>query len=486
MSTRLVWYRNDLRTTDHEALAAALDQGPTIAVFLWSKPQWLRHDVGLNRMAFLRRCLATLNADLQKLNVPLLIANADHFADAPRVLMRIANAADASHIHCIEEFPLNERIRDSHVANAAETADVELVLHEGGAIMPPGSVVKDDGDPYSVFTPFKKRWAQRLDSARRTPGRAPKPAAKMAKVPDIHQVAVRTQACLDLDTTFDGVDAGLLAQSWPGGQDEARKRLRRFAASAIGDYDSARDLPAMDGTSTLSPYLAVGAISGRQCLARALKDNDQQLLTGNPGATTWISELVWRDFYRHVITHYPHVNKHQAFKQDTDQLPWRNDESDLQAWQQGQTGYPLVDAAMRQLNQTGWMHNRLRMVAAMFLSKHLLLDWRLGERYFMEQLVDGDFAANNGGWQWSASTGTDAAPYFRIFNPTTQAERYDPKGAFVLAQVPELEPLAAHLPKKKKWFFEPWTAPEPAAGYPTPIVEHKAARERALAAFKER
>ncbi|MFK7915384.1 MAG: deoxyribodipyrimidine photo-lyase [Pseudomonadales bacterium] len=480
---RLVWYRNDLRTIDHEALTEAMSHGPVLAVFLWAKPQWQQHDVGQPRLAFLRRSLSALRDDLQAISVPLLIAKADHFADAPRVLTRIATACSASHIHCIEEFPLNERQRDTAVRRAAQDMGVELVSHEGGAIMPPGSVVKEDGDPYSVFTPFKRRWAQHLDSSRKSPIRTPKAASETPAIPSINQIAVRTNECLNLEQTFDGVDAGLYADRWPGGQAEALKRLRRFAADCASAYQEARDLPAVPGTSTLSPYLAIGAISGRQCLARALKTNDQRILNGDAGIATWISELVWRDFYRHVLVHYPHVNKHRAFKQDTDQLPWRHDETDLQAWQQGKTGYPLVDAAMRQLNSTGWMHNRLRMVAAMFLSKHLLLDWRLGERYFMEQLVDGDFAANNGGWQWSASTGTDAAPYFRIFNPTTQAQRYDPLGVFVLSQIPELQPLAAHLPKKKKWFFEPWTAPTD-HDYVAPIVDHKAARERALAAFK--
>ncbi|MEM1231068.1 MAG: deoxyribodipyrimidine photo-lyase [Pseudomonadota bacterium] len=482
---RIVWFRNDLRTADHEALSAAVQAGPCVGVFLWAETQWQAHDVGAPRLAFLRRTLAQLQRDLAALNIPLIIARADRFADAPRVMMRIASAVDASHIHASEEFPLNERIRDSKVGKACRDANVQFVLHDGGALMAPGSVVKDNGEPYSVFTPFKKRWAAQLGAAARTPIAIPAPAVAAPPVPQIHQVAVRTDECLDCEKPFEGIDAGLMASHWPGGEGEAGQRLRAFSRQRLGDYDEIRDLPAVDGTSALSPYLSIGAISARSCLAAALKTNGDRLFGGNPGASTWISELVWRDFYRHVVIHYPHVNKHRAFKEDTDALPWRHDKGELAAWQEGQTGYPLVDAAMRQLNDTGWMHNRLRMVAAMFLSKHLLMDWRLGERYFMERLVDGDFAANNGGWQWSASTGTDAAPYFRIFNPTSQAERYDADGAFVLAHVPELKPLATHLEgRRRKHFFEPWTAPQPAPDYPAPIVDHKFARERALAAFK--
>ncbi len=482
---RIVWYRNDLRTRDHEALTAAVSQGPVCAVFLWSKAQWQSHDVGAPRLAFLRRSLLELDKQLRTLNVPLLIAKAERFADAPRVLLRIAKSLQASHIHCIEEFPLNERVRDSKVAIACEDAGIELLLHDGGALIAPGSVLKDNGEPYSVFSAFKRRWAQQLSAAHRQPLRIPKPAPKQrSDIGTISQVALRSDPCLDLKRPFDGVDASLLAQPWPAGESEAHGRLKSFIRASSQHYQEQRDLPSVAGTSTLSPYLAIGAISARQCLAAGYRANDERLFSGNPGISTWISELVWRDFYRHVVTHFPHVNKHQAFRRETDQLRWRTDADDLAAWQEARTGYPLVDAAMVQLRETGWMHNRLRMVTAMFLSKHLLLDWRLGERFFMQSLIDGDFAANNGGWQWSASTGTDAAPYFRIFNPTTQAQRYDPEGHFVLAQLPQLKPLARHLPKKKKWFFEPWTAPEMPNGYCLPIVDHKAARERALNAFK--
>ena len=214
-------------------------------------------------------------------------------------------------------------------------------------------------------------------------------------------------------------------------------------------------------------------MSPRQCLhgawAAAAGDSKR-----SEGVDKWLSELAWRDFYRHIVAQFDHVNKGFGFRRETDQLPWRHAAEELAAWQAGETGYPLVDAAMRQLNKTGWMHNRLRMVAAMFLTKHLLIDWRQGERYFMQQLVDGDFASNNGGWQWSAATGTDAAPYFRIFNPATQGQRFDADGAFTKSWVPEL----ADVPPKQ--LFEP----QGVKGYPEPIVAHREARERALAFFK--
>ena len=242
-------------------------------------------------------------------------------------------------------------------------------------------------------------------------------------------------------------------------------------------YQSDRDRPAVDGTSRLSPYLAVGAMSARRCIAAARARNGGALASGDVGAATWISELIWREFYAHVTAAFPgHQPRARVPRRSADRVRWRDDPAGYRAWTEGRTGYPLVDAAMRQLASTGWMHNRLRMLTAMFLTKHLLIDWRLGERHFMDLLVDGDFAANNGGWQWSASTGTDAAPYFRIFNPVTQAKKFDagrdvraPMGAGTRAlEAPAL--------------FEPWRFGG-VKGYPAPIVEHGAARQRALKAF---
>jgi deoxyribodipyrimidine photo-lyase len=244
-------------------------------------------------------------------------------------------------------------------------------------------------------------------------------------------------------------------------------------------YGAGRDIPSINGTSVLSPYLAAGVISPRQCLAMAVTQNNGTI-NGQEGPTTWISELTWRDFYTHVMVGFPRVSMHQPFKLKTNSIAWRTNESDLTAWRQGKTGYPIVDAGMRQLNQTGWMHNRLRMVTAMFLSKHLLIDWRLGETYFMQRLIDGDLAANNGGWQWSASTGTDSVPYFRIFNPFSQSKRFDPDGKFIKKFCPELSdvPTAALHDAKKL------SAAARSLDYPEFVVDHKQARERALNAFK--
>lgn len=271
-----------------------------------------------------------------------------------------------------------------------------------------------------------------------------------------------------------------LQAHWPAGEAEAQGRLSRFLDETIDDYQQLRDLPAKPGTSQLSAYLAAGVISPRQCLHGALASNRGEFDSGSAGVQTWINELLWREFYKHILTGYPQVSRHRAFRAQTEALPWRDAPADLEAWEQGRTGFPIIDAAMRQLLHTGWMHNRLRMVVAMFLSKNLLIDWRKGERYFMRHLIDGDLAANNGGWQWSASTGTDAVPYFRIFNPISQSQRFDPQGRFIRHWLPELRDLddkTIHEPVKHRDLFDNNL-------YHCPMVNLSSSRQRALEAFK--
>lgn len=460
----LVWFRNDLRVADNPALYHAMRRGDAVAVFCLCNRQWRSHDVGDNRLAFLLDSVHHLAGELHNLGVPLIAITEPWFRELPQRLLKLARTVRADGIAFNEEYPLNEQVRDSRVRRAFESAGLAVHTHHAGVLLPPGSVLTNSGDPYTVFTPFKKRWLEHLDDA----ARQPLPAPRKQQRPDVDDGHLPEQT--------DGVSLARVATRWPGGATEAQRRLMSFVAERIERYADDRDIPALDGTSTLSPYLSVGSISARQCLSAALDANGGRLHKGQRGILTWVSELIWRDFYRHVIAQFPHVSRGESFRRDMDHLPWRTAADELTAWQEGRTGYPLVDAAMRQLSTTGWMHNRLRMVTAMFLSKHLLLDWRHGERHFMHMLVDGDFAANNGGWQWSASTGTDAVPYFRLFNPNTQAQRFDPQGEFIRRWVPEL----ANAPDKA--LFNP--AKHPVDGYPQPIVDHKAARERALQTFR--
>lgn len=335
----------------------------------------------------------------------------------------------------------------------------------------PGEIrTKADGSFYTVYTPFKKAcWAHFNEHGGWEV--LPEPASQKKS-------GVSDDTAPDAAEGFgaSGVDPGL----WPGGEAAAHERLTRFVGERIGAYKDARDFPDRDGTSAISPYLSLGVLSPRQCVVPALARNRGRIDGGNEGIVTWIQELLWREFYRHVMVAFPRVCKHRAFRPGFERVAWRDDPAGLEAWKNGRTGYPIVDAAMRCLKRTGWMHNRLRMIVAMFLTKHLLIDWREGERHFMRHLVDGDLASNNGGWQWSASTGTDAQPYFRIFNPVSQSRKFDPDGSFIRRWLPELASLDDAL------IHEPWVSPLAASSidYPGPIVDQSAGRKRALAAFE--
>ncbi|WP_108447023.1 deoxyribodipyrimidine photo-lyase [Halomonas denitrificans] len=467
MSTpAIVWFRSDLRLQDNTALAAAARQGPVVAVFLRCLPHWQRHGHGANKLDFWGRGVAALGDDLAGLGIPLLHRDIDDFSEAPATLLAIARENGAHALHFNHEYPLDEQRRDRTVIDAFEEAGLAATGHHDAVAFAPGELLTGKGDYYGVFTPFAKAWHRQLTPERLALRDTPAPQAALPIASD----PLPPLPDLD-DTPIDG-------RIWPAGEGPAADRLERFLRFRGRHYQRQRDFPAIRGTSELSPYLALGMISHRQCLQAVLAENDGALAEGDAGLTAWVSELIWREFYRHVAVGFPRVCRHRAFQTHTEALAWRDDEAGFAAWCEGRTGYPIVDAAMRQLVTTGWMHNRLRMVTAMFLSKHLLIDWRRGEAFFLRHLVDGEFCANNGGWQWAASTGTDAAPYFRIFNPTTQSTRFDPDGTFLAEWLPAL----AELPRKARH------APEGdllgGVDYPAPIVEHRAARARALDAFK--
>jgi deoxyribodipyrimidine photo-lyase len=368
-----------------------------------------------------------------------------------------------------EDFSPYARQRDADVAD-----HLPLRLVGAPVVHPPGTVLKADGTPYRVFTPFRRVWRAlpppQADALPSSPDRIPTSA-------EVNSLPIPSEPALSPAVPF------------PPGEAEAQRRLMAFVDGnrpPIYQYAQARDRLAVDGTSRLSPYLRFGMLSARQAartaldaIAAAPDDKSRE------GAETWLSELVWREFYVHILYHFPHVRQ-QSFRANLRAIRWENDEADFAAWCQGRTGYPVVDAAMRQLAESGWMHNRARMIVASFLVKDLLIDWRWGERYFMQHLVDGDPAANNGGWQWTAGTGTDAAPYFRVFNPLLQGKKHDPQGATIHRWLPEL----AHVPDK--FLHQPWKMPLEVQreascvigqDYAAPIVDHAWARERALAAY---
>ncbi|GJQ30765.1 MAG: deoxyribodipyrimidine photo-lyase [Phycisphaerae bacterium] len=468
----MVWFRTDLRTRDHAALfeAARVATRGVVGVFVVSPGEWRAHEWAGAKVAFTLRGVAALRSSLEKLNIPLRIVRSETPGEIPDVLAGLARETACDALYATIEHEVNERRRDAMVKSSFERAGVRTAWFEGQTLVTPGSVRTGAGTPYTVFTPFKRSLLARWEA---------EGWPLMSGLPRQQEAMVCTPS--PVPKVEEGFDSSVPAKLWPGGEDEARRRLGAFLSDRVGNYDTARDRPDVEGTSALSPYLALGMISPRECVAaahRAVPRGSESIPTG---VATWISEVIWREFYLHVLAAFPRVCMGRAFDVSTERVAWREDPAGLEAWQEGRTGVPIVDAGMRQLRATGWMHNRVRMITASFLTKNLLIDWRRGESWFMRNLVDGFFASNNGGWQWCASTGTDAAPYFRVFNPVNQGKRFDPDGTYVRRWVPELAAFDASV------IHEPWTLlPLTRAGveYPEPIVDLSTSRVRAIEAFR--
>ncbi|MCB9419127.1 MAG: deoxyribodipyrimidine photo-lyase [Ardenticatenaceae bacterium] len=463
--TAIWWIRRDLRLIDNPALHAALAGGGRVVPLFVLDPALLGSDwVAPQRVAFLVAGLRLLAADLQKRGSGLLV----RLGKPELVVPQVVSEVRATAVYAQADISPYARQRDKRVAEA-----VQLNLVPGLTVHPPDWVLKADSTPYTVFTPFSKAWKSH----------ALPNANDLLPVPD-------RIATPDLPPSDAMPETEALKAPFPPGETEAQHRLAVFVEGSdapIFRYGVDRNQLDLDGTSQLSPYLRLGMISARQAVVAALQARDRATTAAaQKGVETWLNELIWREFYAAILYHFPHVRRGN-FRPQYDTIPWRNDGTEFAAWCAGKTGYPVVDAAMRQLLATGWMHNRARMIVASFLVKDLLIDWRWGEKWFMQHLVDGDPAANNGGWQWTAGTGTDAAPYFRIFNPMTQGAKFDPDGAYIRRWLPEL----ANVPDK--YIHEPYKMPLPAqkkAGciigkdYPAPIVDHGQARQRTMDAYK--
>ncbi|MFT3929663.1 MAG: deoxyribodipyrimidine photo-lyase [Spongiibacteraceae bacterium] len=461
--TAMMWFRSDLRIDDNTALHNALNQRQCSAAVFYATPeQWREHAMAPVKTEFLWRCLIELREALAQLNVPLFVRIVPRFADIAADLLALCAELKCDAVFANREYAINEMRRDEAIEKKLAESAIAWHCYDDAVLLPPAAVRTQQGQPFKVFTPFKRALLERI-------GDSAMDCLKIKKAQAWREAPALPTYPYDSSTVSEKL--------WPAGEKAARKQLKNFIEHAIDNYQTLRDVPAEDATSRLSPYLALGVISIRRCVEAALAVNTGQWQSGSAGVTTWLNELIWREFYLHVLAQFPRVSMHRPLRIDTEKVQWRTDEKDFRAWCEGRTGYPLVDAAMRQLLQTGWMHNRLRMVCAMFLSKYLLLDWRLGEAFFMRHLIDGDLAANNGGWQWSASTGTDAAPYFRLLSPIRQQERFDADARFCKQFLPELAHVGAKI------IAQPGHPDLIATGYPAPIVDLKFARERALQAF---
>ncbi len=410
--------------------------------------------------------LNSLEKALGSLNIPLVVIKPNRFENCAEQLVQLAQKLKCQSISFNNEHGLNEEQRDLTVEQRFTEKMLKCQRFTDQTLTTPGQLLNGKGEYFKVFTPFKKALYRTIDPHQILP----------LPVPEKQKPVELAEERIDYQNLYSPVEE--LPELWLAGEEEAEGRLKTFIESHGEDYKHLRDFPANDATSTLSPYLVSGTISLRQCFHAALQANSGEMDSGNDGLQCWMSELIWREFYKHILHGFPRLSRGRAFIPETERLPWNQDDPSFNAWCRGETGFPLVDAAMKQLVNTGWMHNRLRMVTAMFLTKNLMIDWRLGETFFMQHLIDGDLSANNGGWQWSASTGTDAAPYFRMFNPVSQSEKFDSDGQFIRHWLPQLEKLS------NKEIHSPWQYDIDEINYPAPIVDHKASREKVLSAFK--
>lgn len=462
MATVVWWIRRDLRLTDNETLFQAVETGAKVVPVFFVDPVFEKSAyVGEKRRSYLWQNLEKLNESLQVLGSGLIVRHGDPVALLPAFVDEVGATA----VFAEEDYSPYAIRRDAKLKER-----LPLTLVHGVTYHHPADILKKDGAPYTVFTPFKRRWLERPLPHKNQLRPKPAQLSSVCHIPtDPIPVSDTVNSC------------------FPVGEAAALRQLEAFANGPIECYAERRNLPAVAGTSRLSPALRFGLISPRQAIFTAVKAHATAVGdTAKDSAQSWLNELIWREFYIMIMYHFPFVIKHN-FRHEYDQINWRNDPADFEAWCQGNTGYPIVDAAMRQLKQTGWMHNRARMIVASFLVKDLLIDWRWGERWFMQNLIDGDPAANNGGWQWSAGTGTDAAPYFRIFNPTTQSQKFDSQGTYIRHFVPELANYPdkeIHEPSKVSPQLQQSYGCLIGRDYPAPIVNHKEARLQTLAAYK--
>jgi deoxyribodipyrimidine photo-lyase len=428
LPTAIFWFRRDLRLDDNAGLYHALRSGVAVQpVFIFdSHILDLLEDKQDRRVDLIHRALTGIQTELEELGSSLLVKHGRPL----EVLGRLADEMDAKAVFTNHDYEPYARERDAAVGKMLETRGIAFHTFKDQCILEKNEVLKDDGKPYTVFTPYSRKWKSVLKDADLRPHPVMEHKDAFIKCPPASMPSLRDLGFMESDLVIPPTSV---------------------ADELISKYHATRDIPSLRGTSRLSVHLRFGTVSIRELARRAAPLNE-----------SFLNELIWRDFYMMILWHFPHAAA-SAFKPQYEKVQWESNEEHFKAWCEGRTGYPIVDAGMRELNATGFMHNRVRMVVASFLTKHLLLDWRWGETYFARKLLDFDLSANNGGWQWAAGTGCDAAPYFRVFNPEAQTLKFDPELRYIRKWVPEFQELT----------------------YPRPIVEHKWARERAIARYKE-
>ncbi|NOK59105.1 MAG: deoxyribodipyrimidine photo-lyase [Chloroflexi bacterium AL-W] len=467
------WFRRDLRLADNPAFTAAsqVSQGAVVPLFILDDNVLQSSRTSAARVVFMLESLRALDASLRAHGSRLIIRH----GSPEQCIAQVIDETDAVGVYWNRDYSPFARQRDTIIEKMLRGRGVDVHTHKDAVIWEIDEILTKNNTPYTVYTPYARQWRARVEANPVLLAEAVLPG--LQPVPD-----TLSSSAIPLAAELGFATQQLLPS---GGEQVGLEQLNTFVhaqnAPGIHGYAEQRNFPAKPGTSRLSPYLRFGCIAPQTCLRAAHKAGFQQ-----HGSETWVGELAWRDFYYQILYHFPHVLQ-RSFKSDYDKIEWDNNEVFFAAWCEGRTGYPIVDAAMRQLTAEAWMHNRARMIVASFLTKDLLIDWRWGERYFMQQLVDGDHASNNGGWQWAAGTGTDAQPYFRIFNPISQSEKFDLQGDYIRHYVPELQHVSAsyiHTPWNMSQELQRQVGIHIGRDYPMPIVDHAMQRQRALELYK--
>lgn len=456
------WFRRDLRISDNTALNEAAQSEAVLPVYVQSDWSGSHLWTGPKRQKFLCDALESLDRNLGTIDSRLIVRR----GDAVEELTQLARQTNAEAIYAnLDPDPYGKETEEK-LQRACDELGITLHLHQDVMFFGPDAVLKDDGHPYRVYTPYSRKWLNQ-----EFPPVVDKPVSlKTPKDVDSLPLPTLSDWDIELEPNAAPVEAGEKA---------ARDRLRETINDVIATYDDTRDIPSIRGTSRLSQDLRFGTISIRTVFHAAMAEKAKASSKASEQIHKYIKELAWRDFYMQILHYYPEVLELE-FNPAWRGLDWDEPGEQFDAWKEGRTGFPIIDAGIRELLATGYMHNRVRMIVAMFLTKDLHIDWRLGEQFFMQHLTDGEIASNNGGWQWSAGTGADAAPYFRIQNPWTQSKRFDAKGEYIKKWVPELENVSA-----KKLYEAPTDGQPIAPGYPLPIVDHSTERDRTLAIFKK-
>ena len=452
-------FNSDLRLRNNPALSNASLKGSSLTtLFIFNPKKWNNHNESNLKIAFQIEHLKELSEKLKNLNIPLKLINADGIEDESKKIIDFVKKNEIQEVFINKEYGVNEMQRDETLQKDLERMNKKLNIFDS-SIFHPDSIKTQSDTFFKVFTPFSRAFRSKLMSKK----------IEVSELPKRQEHAISVSDKIE-SFKLDKNDQEIFNQ-YEIGEEKALEKLENFIDHKILNYKKNRDFPALDGTSALSPYLSSGILSSGQCIFYVFQKYSEDEI----GVKTWINEIIWREFYKYILFHNPRVSKNLSFSEKYEKFPWLNNEDSFISWSKGQTGVPIIDAAMRQLNATGWMHNRLRMIVAMYLTKNLLIDWRKGEKYFMNKLIDGDFASNNGGWQWSASTGVDAAPYFRIFNPITQSEKFDKEGTFIKKWIPEI--AAA------KNIHDPSTEERKEMGYSYHLVDLKESRKEAIEKF---